>query len=405
MENIYIKENTFVKYKYYLLILIIYTFVFQNYLQERISFFQYIDELYCLIFIPLAILYFIRNAGVIKLKDLIIIICFLLILFVGTISYDKYSYQSLTYAIYDVVSISKPFFAFFVPLLLFYNLPLKIYGRKISLHCYVIGCGLFILTIFDYIYNIFPGTYRYGIKSIQLFYSHPTYYAAINIFLLALVILTDNKFTKKLPTYLIIINILTTFRMKAIGLLITVFILYWYIFIRQKKIRITQILILGAGILLVSYDTILHYFIRSTDSARSALLFTSFSIGKDYFPIGTGFATFGSYMSGVNYSPVYSMYGIQNVYGLTIDNYDFIADSFWPMILGQFGAIGLICFVLFIVNIFKQIQRIKIQNLPAYMAAMVAFCYLLIASTSEASYTNPIVIPFMLVISLALVNG
>ena len=59
-------------------------------------------------------------------------------------------------------------------------------------------------------------------------------------------------------------------------------------------------------------NTILFFSSIIPDSARYQLLTKAFEIARDMFPLGAGFATFGSYYSGVYYSSVYAAYGLSN---------------------------------------------------------------------------------------------
>ena len=71
------------------------------------------------------------------------------------------------------------------------------------------------------------------------------------------------------------------------------------------------------------------------------------------FPLGTGFGTFASWVSGVYYSPIYTLYGINNVWGLTKEWPGLVSDVFWPMIIAQNGFIGLGLYIFIIYNLFK----------------------------------------------------
>ena len=103
-------------------------------------------------------------------------------------------------------------------------------------------------------------------------------------------------------------------------------------------------------------DQIEYYFFSDiqSDSARYQLLITSILIARDSFPIGAGFGTFGSYMSAIHYSPVYRIYGISNVHGLIEGATYFTSDSFWPMILGETGIVGLVSIVIVIIRMIKR---------------------------------------------------
>ena len=81
----------------------------------------------------------------------------------------------------------------------------------------------------------------------------------------------------------------------------------------------------------------------------------SLTIAGQLFPLGSGFATFGTYMSGEYYSPLYYEYGLNTVWGLWPSNPTFVSDSFWPAILAQFGFIGLVVLVYLLVETGKSI--------------------------------------------------
>ena len=57
--------------------------------------------------------------------------------------------------------------------------------------------------------------------------------------------------------------------------------------------------------------------------ARAALYYHMPDILLDYFPFGSGFASYASFASGVYYSPLYAEYGMDNIYGMTKNYYPF----------------------------------------------------------------------------------
>ncbi|MDR0700254.1 MAG: O-antigen ligase domain-containing protein, partial [Tannerella sp.] len=81
-------------------------------------------------------------------------------------------------------------------------------------------------------------------------------------------------------------------------------------------------------VLFVAREKIYFYFItggfgdgRTPNDlfARMALYYFSLPILTDYFPFGTGFATYATFASGIYYSPVYAKYDLQDMHGLTKD--------------------------------------------------------------------------------------
>ena len=73
--------------------------------------------------------------------------------------------------------------------------------------------------------------------------------------------------------------------------------------------------------------------------------------------------------------------------------HDFISDTFWPMILGQCGFIGFAAFIGALVLFVRRVLTLR-ENKSAYAAAVFLLLYLLIASTSESAFANPLAVPF-----------
>jgi len=79
-----------------------------------------------------------------------------------------------------------------------------------------------------------------------------------------------------------------------------------------------------------------------TMQPRIGLYLGSVAIARDEFPLGKGIGRFGSHMSREVYSPVYGEYGMDGMYGIAEMWPIAVADTFWPMILGEAGVLGLI---------------------------------------------------------------
>jgi len=121
-----------------------------------------------------------------------------------------------------------------------------------------------------------------------------------------------------------------------------------------KKIRFGVAFgLIGTILFVTSWPKINHlykemvvvYFKNTHVPARNALYLKSIAIAQDCFPLGTGLGRYGSWMSRVHYSPSYKRYGISNIEGLSSDRPQFINDTFWPMILGELGIIGFLCYI------------------------------------------------------------
>lgn len=159
---------------------------------------------------------------------------------------------------------------------------------------------------------------------------------------------------------------------------------------------------IAIGALIIGADQIQSYFLTPT-SARSLLTQYGFAIAFQCFPLGSGFATFATYMSGVYYSPLYYEYGLNNIWGLSPAYPAFITDTFWPAVVAQFGFLGLAAFVVLLGSTFGSISADCRERGIRFMAYGTIPLYLLILSTSDASFFN-FYGPFYALILGAIVN-
>ena len=385
--------------EYYFFIFTLYLLVFQDWIQKYIWIIKWFDELLALAIIPLIIIN-IKKLRYIKKYDFIVMTCLSFILVLGLISNIRYKYQPLGVVLSDILLVFKFFSVYYIFSLI--NEKKQIYKNSdsICMHIKFIIFIIFILTIINLCFNIFPSVYsRYNMTSNQLFYGHPSTLAAIGVFLLGTVVTFEKKINKKYIIMTVFI-ITSTLRIKAIGFCCLFILLYLYVSKTNKRITISKMGLLAIIAILIAYNQINYYFLKNADSARNVLLITSIKIARDYFPLGTGFGTFGSYMAAKNYSKLYYKYGINNVFGLTKDG-EFLCDSFWPMILGQFGIFGMILYMLCILIIFKKIQvNYKSTEKNIYIAKIAMLMYLVIASTAETAFVHPIAIPLAIIIGL-----
>lgn len=377
-------------------IILVFLFTFQMLLQKYVSIFQYFDEFYALISIPLIV----KKKKIDKVELEMIIIFFVLNI-IGILSSIIYNYQPLEAVFTDILLINKFFMGIITTKILFKNLEYEKERKVIKNFCGGMILLLFAFALMDILFNVFPAefTYRFGLKPVQLFFSHPMVLLYAMFFLLSnFILFNDEEILNKKDIIVICCDILVmcmTLRTKAFASALVTVLLCYYIFKRKKRIKLNKIIILGAMILLIAYSQIQVYFVNNKeDSARAMLLEKSIVVAKDHFPLGSGFGTFGSFSSGVYYSPLYYRYRLSNVHGLQFDNRSFISDSFWPMILAQFGFFGVILYITFIVVLFKNIQKVK--NLNMYAAGAIVIIFLIIASSSESAFVHPLGMTFAL---------
>lgn len=390
--------------KKYLLIIFIYVGVLWSWFQYGIfSLFSYWDEILALMFVPLFIYNIIKKKKKIDMQILIPLAIFVCAGIAGNLIYR---YVDIKSVLSDCFLNIKFFMLLYAVYYIYMIWDWHKYEETIKIHLDVLSIVLLVLVVIDRLFSIFPVyEIRFGLKSEQLMFMHPSFCAASFFYLLMLRILFGNIEGKKniIINATIGISILLTLRLKAIVTLIILGIFLFYVYDikwRYLKYPLSICGIVGGG--LIVFKQVCGYFFSTyaMKYARGALLLTSLKIIKDYFPIGTGFATFGSYMSGVNYSPLYSLYNIDNVYGMTKDNYNAICDQYWPMIIGQTGMIGLLAIIFIFIMLLRKIKVHEIVTKNQLIAGVGCIIYIVVCSTAESAICNPVCMPLAIILGL-----
>lgn len=133
--------------------------------------------------------------------------------------------------------------------------------------------------------------------------------------------------------------------------------------------------------------------------ARPMSYKTSLKLLVDYFPFGPGMGSFATNAAWKYYSPIYPMYNLDHVWGLTPHDGFFICDAFYPT-LAQFGIVGVILFFIFWKRRLREIVRIP--DMRCYRVAMIAFFCLAIESTADSSYLSGKGMGYFMLLALCL---
>ena len=384
-----------------ILVIMFYILIFQNALENYFKAFGILDEAISLILLLYGIYMIIFNSKKVKIDkhNVQIIICSIVIGAIGLTGNMIYKYQETIPLIKDGIALFKGIITYICVPMFFMDLKVSDYLEIINKHLKIISVSVLILVLGNFIFDIFPHyEIRFGIKSQQIFFSHPTYLASFSALLVGLLSVNLKKHKEnKIYIFISLIILTTTLRFKAIAFIPIYMYMFYIVIIKERKLQIKDIVILCilGGIFAA---TQIREYVQNPDWARSALSITSLKIGRDHFPIGTGFGTYASWVSGESYSKIYDIYGLNKVWGLSSDFYWFVADTFWPMIIGQFGFIGLAIYTFIIYKIYINIKNN--DNLYYYFGQILLLLYLLVLSVAEASFSGPIVVMYMVFIGL-----
>ena len=149
--------------------------------------------------------------------------------------------------------------------------------------------------------------------------------------------------------------------------------------------------------ILAGWRKIYFYFVmcgfgtgRSVDDfyAHMALYYFSIFILKDFFPFGSGFASYATHASGQSYSSIYAKYGMDNLFGLSKSEWGFVADTYYPA-LAQFGYAGVALFFYFWFYLFRKAVRMFSKGYVKEAAlAILIIIFFIIECTSDATLTH-----------------
>lgn len=238
--------------------------------------------------------------------------------------------------------------------------------------------------------NIFPTYSTRIIPCQQLFFENPAEFSTLVIICMIMLIYSNQSVDENIIIYLIFgtLMVLSTGRLKSIGAVVLVWIVYVFFIKKITKSKFLFYLISLISVFCVGRDTFEYYYLN-IEQPRALLLSKAINIAKDHFPFGTGFGTFGSYASRVFYSELYSKYGLSMVYGLSKDTGAYITDQMWATVLAQFGVVGFVICVAFFVFMFKNIKKYCSTNIYSYGCCIYLLLYELLLTLAESALFNP----------------
>ena len=377
-------------------------FLMQNRLQQWYEPFQYLDELFAVLFIPVLILRVLqKKESFERSRENGWFLLFLMVFWMfGWGGYFRYHYQPLGNALKDSFVNLKFFMAAGTAFLMFEDEALDFDRLRDRLWPTLNGITivLFILCLADLGCGIFSTETRGGMRAVKLFYSAYTFLVGQCVGFSATYRWCYEKKQKKILPFLCMLAfiMLSTRRAKAMGAVACILLVYLLVLHKRQKIS-RRVKLLTAGVLGLAvtgglYQLISYYYTMGVESARAVLTIGAPFIAADHFPFGSGWGTYGSAFSAEPYSPVYGMYRMAGVWGMSPNYHEFLSDTFWPMILGECGYFGFAAFIAVMVLLIRRILQLKTDK-AIYASALIPLLYLLISSTSESAFASPVAVP------------
>lgn len=352
-----------------------------------ISAFRYVDEILVIAYVS----YFICKKSSFSATDIKVMRLAFIVICIGFIS----NIQS---------GLIKNYFAILVDALWLLKIPAsylvmkhigKTYGdgsqtKKLYPFAFAIITAMFVCGIISQFTNIgMTDGSRYGISTYSFIIGNAGYCGmwACVLFLICIFHIKNNIIIHLGELFVTTIIILTTkgIPFMALGT-------YWmYIIFRNKKNRLTIksiIMIISVLILMASYQ--IDSYIKDINAPRMVLIHYGIKTANDFFPLGSGFASYGSEMAKRYYSPLYERYGFNNIWGLmdTVDNPEkdqlsCLNDIYYAGQAAQLGWVGFILYLLLFGFIFRDVYKSNLQNVKLKSMSLGIIVALYIASIAS----------------------
>ena len=381
---------------------------FQIYLQNIFGVFQYLDEIvtvYCLGVIVLKGL-----KGSLEKKDFSLLMIILLIAVVGVASNMTAGVQTGWKPILS--DIGNTFKVYIVYLRAKTMLTEK--NDKVK----IIGTLAFFVKIFVWIAFAFMilhelhivsmgNDVRYGLRSFQ-FINHGAGQLSLMFYYIIFVLTLNAGCTTgkiDLSTVVALVVWGSTLRSRAFMYCLVYVFLYWIIIRQQKKVGFSYKTVVPIIVILYLFaaDQFETYF-TNTATARSNFLRYGIHTLQRYFPIGSGFATYGTDAAVKYYSKLYVEYGFEHVYGLGRNNAMFAHDTYWPAIMAQFGLVGMVLMIALIWKLCKEILLKTKANNYMYLAAIFVVVTQASSSVATATFFHFVTVSLFFIVPLAFQN-
>lgn len=387
LKIMYKKHETFI---FFILLILIFQETFKDLLGGTgflVTFINYADEfiaLYFSIFTFKEII--IKNA---RKNEYLLLGIAIIILILGGVASAKNRLQFLVPTIIDafgcvkylltIVGATLYFRKYSFNKRFFYSLQ-KIVKLVAYLYAALAAVNIFIVQIFPI------QEFRFFMNAQYLFYSHAYSLAFVCVMGLIVLMYTSRQEKNLISMVLLSLVGISSLRTKEIVVIISIWLIYIYFIV--GKFRSKMPIIIGGFIsaILIGWDRFVGYY-GNPNYARGILAMKSLDIANDYFPLGTGFGTYGTGMSMKYYSSLYFSYGMSNIHGLTPEYTNFAADVFWPAILGQLGYIGVVVFAIIMAISISRTLQIK-KDRFCFGAALGVVVYIITASMSSTSITG-----------------
>lgn len=199
----------------------------------------------------------------------------------------------------------------------------------------------------------FSDSIVFGIRNFSMF-GFAGNFGILIFSLFGVVVKNDISIFRQPYFWICLVMILFCFKAQAIFFVLLFIVIHILTIANKKKVNLKLVFVAAVAAVPWMLPKLLNYFATTEYSPRRIFFVDSFILLKKYFPFGTGFGTFGSPIASQDFSPLYLLLGYSNYYGMGAnDETFFLNDNFLASILGQFGFLGIILFLIVSVQLLR----------------------------------------------------
>lgn len=381
-----------IKVYHSLFFLFIIALVFQQNIARIIPMFNYLDETCALVLFIFGFLNQVCRKRYMLKSDIISLTCLTCLFILGILSSLIYGYQDVYYTLLGGFLQVKFFLLMFGIKWLAEDLTRYNIIQIVKDACYASLLFIIIAEMFNRL--VYGVSFMYMLDTCSKV-----------IFLTAGIIIASYRLRNEL---LLVaggcILLLLTERAKAYAGILLIIILYVWVIKLNKKVKLSEIFLLGVGFIVLAWNKIYFYYVwgAAHNYARAVLTMTGIKVANEYFPLGTGFGTYASYVAADQYSPVYYMYGISEHSEMGVDRQMFLMDTYWPSVMCEMGWLGVVAIIVMLFVIFMKIQSLYKNNKCIYCACLLSFLYMIITTFEETGFMQPLLMCHAIIIGICI---
>lgn len=220
---------------------------------------------------------------------------------------------------------------------------------------------------------------RWGIRSFKFIFNNPAALNETNLIYFCCIARVAGE--KKRTIFFVLFAVCTVFTMRSTGLgVIAIYILIAATLKFVRYLKPWHFILPTLAALITAWSQIQNYLLST--HIRSIMYVNGFRLALERFPLGEGFATFGSDQAYKLNSPIYVRLGFNMA-----SFYNYRNDNFWPMILGQSGFFGMILYMMLLLYILKIILGSR-HDKRIIMLMSICWIEMFISSIGNAIYTG-----------------